>query len=154
MSHNGMSQQAREQYRVYLAAQTEEPKSRLQIAEEWAEKARGYLADVQYLGWRIELVMDDYRPYLQIQCDNDICSLTGDPYSWHGRKWLLSPHMCKSEVIRTAYLAVQGAVMHEFQENFQYKGLPFMDPHIDVDQLAELRARGDAALDTREKNNE
>lgn len=85
--------------------------------------------------------MDGDRPYLQVQCD-DTCNNTGEPYRWHGRKWLLSPHMTKSEVVQTCLAAAQMAQEHELRENFKYRGEPIFRPHWDVDALVALSNAG------------
>ena len=65
-----------------------------------------------------------------------------------GRKWRLSKHMTKSEVIQTALAAMLVYMEHEVRENFLYKGKPIFGPHFNVDKLAELCNTGDS-LDVR-----
>ena len=69
--------------------------------------------------------------------------VTGLPYTALGRKWLLSEHMVKSEIVATAMKAVLAAEEHEARELFKYKGKAIYNPHIDVEMLA-------AACDTME----
>ena len=52
-----------------------------------------------------------------------------------GRKWYISPHATKSEVIRTAFKAVLTCEEHETREQFKYNGHAVFSPHIDVDEL-------------------
>lgn len=66
----------------------------------------------------------------------------------HGRKWFLSPHMTKSEVVLTALKAVLTFEEHETRERFLYRGRAIFDPHYDVDLLWEMRGRP-GALDER-----
>ena len=80
---------------------------------------------------------DGERPYIQIQCLNGIDVKTGASVSWTSRKWMLSPHMVKSEVVRTIYKAYVTAVMHEADELFTYKGVAIYSPHYDVDNLVD-----------------
>jgi len=101
-------------------------------------------------GWDILVRYDGDRPYLQIEDKNGIDNLTGLPLPWRGRKWLLSPHMCVSEVVRTAYKAMQTAVEHEVNERFLYKGVAVFDPHRNIDLLIEI-ADSKNAIDVREK---
>jgi hypothetical protein len=83
-------------------------------------------------GWELHLRYDDGRPYLQIQFD-DIDNETGEEgYRAHCRKWMLSYHMTDSELVRTAYLAFQQAIMHEADEKFLFDGRAIYNPHIDV----------------------
>jgi hypothetical protein len=84
----------------------------------------------------IRLRYDDERPYLQVFCQNGVDTTTGQATTWSSRKWMLSPHMCKAEVVRTAHKAYVCAILHEADENFKYKGVPIFSPHMDVDMLA------------------
>lgn len=63
------------------------------------------------------------------------------------RKWMLSYHMVTSEVVRTAYKALEAAVLHELGELFTYRGVRVYNPHYAVDALVE----SPVAMDTREK---
>lgn len=75
--------------------------------------------------------------YLQVQFDG-IDAYTGQPAGQHGRKWYLSPHMTKSEIVMTALKAVLTAEEHEARENFKYLGKRVFGPDFDVDALAEI----------------
>jgi hypothetical protein len=48
----------------------------------------------------------------------------------------VSKFSCRSEVVQTAWAAVERAVLHEAKEAFLYKGERIMNPHFDVDELA------------------
>jgi hypothetical protein len=61
---------------------------------------------------------------------------------WHGRKWLLSPHMTDSEIVQTAFLAVKTAEEHETREQFTYLDAAVFGPHLDVDVLFEIAEGG------------
>lgn len=63
------------------------------------------------------------------------------------RKWFVSLYSTDSEVVRTAYLAVVQAEMHEVNENFTYKNARIFDPHTNLDALAEYMST--AAQDVR-----
>lgn len=78
--------------------------------------------------------------YLQIQCYEGRCNVTGEAKEWKGRKWRLSVHMTPSEVVQTAFKAVLTALEHEARENFKYRGVSIFDPHYDVERLVELRS--------------
>jgi|CryGeyDrversion2_2_1046609.scaffolds.fasta_scaffold58243_2 hypothetical protein len=65
-----------------------------------------------------------------------------------GRKWLISPHMTKSEIVQTAFKAVLTAVEHEVRDAFKYKGELVFCPHFDVDELIEIHRK--RKLDARE----
>lgn len=81
------------------------------------------------------------RCYLQVSDPNGVCNVTGEPSPWKGRKWLLSSHATKTEVVYTALKAVLAAVEHEAREQFRYRGVTICDPHIHVDDLVVLRGR-------------
>lgn len=61
-----------------------------------------------------------------------------------GRKWWLSPHMTKSEVVSTCLKAILTFEEHEIRERFKYRGRAVYDPHYDVDVLHAIRSRADA----------
>lgn len=74
------------------------------------------------------------RPYLQVHYDG-----TGE-YGiepWTGRKWMLSTHMTKSEIVYTAFKAIMAAEEHETRELFKYRGHEVCGPHFDVDDIVE-----------------
>lgn len=99
------------------------------------------LGTVQYRDWQFILGEDGDRAYLQVQFDAPDMT-TGEPELQRGRKWFLSPHMTKSEIVTTSLKAVLTAVEHEAREDFKYKGKAIFGPHWDVDALHEqLTAR-------------
>lgn len=75
--------------------------------------------------------------YLQIQ-NEDTCNVTGEPYRWHGRKWILSYHMTDSEVVQTAWAAAKMAMEHELRETFKWEGECIYRPHFDIRALHEI----------------
>jgi hypothetical protein len=81
------------------------------------------------------------RYYLQIR-------FARDGQIWHGRKWILSKHMTKGEIVQTALKAAITASEHEVREHFEYKGRKIFDPHFDIDRLATVCEEG--ARETRE----
>lgn len=104
---------------------------------------RKILDNIEYAGregWTINIKFDDKRPYLQIESH-------GGDLAWTGRKWFLSPHMCVTEVVRTAFKAVLAAEEHEACENFKYVGAAIFSPHISVDALVMAADE----IDTREE---
>lgn len=68
-------------------------------------------------------------------------STTGNPTSvlQSCRKWYVSQHASKAEVVRTAWKAVEAAVLHEAQELFLYRGLALYNPHLDPDSVTEVK---------------
>ena len=95
------------------------------------------LDDITFRDWNINLRYDVGRPYLQVSfMEEDI--ETGEISQQRGRKWFLSFHMTKSEIVSTALKAVLTAVEHEAREQFRYKGRMIFGPHFDVDALVEF----------------
>lgn len=98
------------------------------------------LADISYKDWEFRLAPDD--SWMQIVFRDPA---TGEMQ--HCRKWRLSPHMTRSEVVQTALKAVLSAEEHEAREKFLYLGESIFSPHYDVLDLVQLRRA--AVLDTR-----
>lgn len=109
------------------------------------------LADIKFTmfpSWKLSLRYDGNRPYLQVSDPDGRCNVTGKCLPWSGRKWMLSPHMTKTEVVFTAYKAFEAAVEHEFREAFRYRDVMISDPHRNVELLVEMASRANA-LDVR-----
>lgn len=51
------------------------------------------------------------------------------------RKWLLSPHMTKSEVVQTVFKCVLTSYEHRVREHFTYRERRVFGPHYNVDAL-------------------
>ena len=94
--------------------------------------------DYPHERWLIEVKLDGTRAYLQIRVPDGRDADTGLPMEWTGRKWMLSPHMCKNEIVMTAFKAVMTAMEHEVREGFRYRGAAIFNPHMDPDRLAEF----------------
>ncbi len=100
---------------------------------------RAILAQCEFNNWTISTGADGTRQYLQVTFIAP-CNVTGDRKHHSGRKWFLSPHMTRSEVVSTAFMAVKAAVEHETREQFLYRGQAVFGPHWDLDWLAEKLA--------------
>lgn len=74
--------------------------------------------------------MDGLRPTLQLEF----------PDGWKSRKWFLSPHMTKGELVQTCLKAVLTAEEHEAREKFLYRGRAVLGPHIDIEALYQAAA--------------
>jgi len=97
---------------------------------------REILNDVQFDDWRFRIGED--AEAMWVQCafaalDND----TGLPTEQCGRKWRISRHSTRDEVVQTCLLAVLKAVEHEARERFKYRGVAIFHTHIPVDRLVE-----------------
>ena len=104
------------------------------------------VATLEYKNWTFHLGFQRQSLYLQVQFDA-VCSQTGAIQRQHGRKWLLSEFMTKTEIVRTAFLACLQAEIHEAHEHFRYRGRDVFNTHIEIDQLYSLA--GVAAHDVR-----
>lgn len=62
-------------------------------------------------------------------------AVTGKYELQKSRKWLLSPHMVETEIVRTAFLAIRQAALHEVDEAFKYQGARIYGPHVSVQAL-------------------
>lgn len=100
------------------------------------------IADVSYRDWRIGLYNRTSSGhggiavrYLQVEFDDTDNYNPGEAYASKGRKWLISPHMTKSELVLTAWKAILTAIEHEAREQFTYRGRTIFGPHMDVDML-------------------
>jgi hypothetical protein len=98
------------------------------------------LARVRYKDWTFHV--EERGDHLVLQARFPEADLvTGEVEQQHGRKWILSKHMTKSEVVTTAFKAVLTAEEHEVRERFRYRGRMVFGPHFDVDALHEVARR-------------
>lgn len=116
--------------------------------EQRIDEIREIVGQIKYLDWEIMVRMDGDRPYLQVK-GNGPNPDTGTVDEWTGRKWFLSPHMCRNEVIRTAHKAIEEAVLHEMNEQFTYCGVRIFDPRLNYDKIVDM-AEDEDFLDARE----
>lgn len=102
------------------------------------EEITQIIDQISYKDWAFVVVEYMSCIYLQVQFNapdnNDPTNLERQ----HGRKWLISPHMTRSEIVQTALKAVLTAEEHEAREKFTYKGCTPFAPHFDVDLLCSL----------------
>jgi hypothetical protein len=62
-------------------------------------------------------------------------TVTGKVEWQHTRKWLLSPHMTKSELVQTVFKCALTSMEHKTREWFTYRDKAIFGPHFDVDAL-------------------
>ena len=97
------------------------------------------LSKLQYKDW--QFVLGERAEWVQVQFEApDNCAPTSPPTMQHGRKWRLSPHMMRSEIVQTCLAAVLAAEEHEAREQFRYRGRAIFGPHSSVDALWALAA--------------
>lgn len=95
------------------------------------------LSQISFLDWSFKAESAGTGFHLQVQFKAENIK-TGKEEIQHGRKWYLSAHMTKSEIVQTAFKSVLTALEHEARENFNFKGQRIFQPHFDVDFLAEF----------------
>jgi hypothetical protein len=79
--------------------------------------------------------------YLQARyVDADI--VTGRAEQQFTRKWLLSTHMTRSEIVQTCFKLAMTSMEHRTRERFTYRGKRVFGPHFDVDALWQICADG------------
>jgi len=104
------------------------------------------LDNIEYRDWDIEagpIGLPDAE-WLRV-------SFMADGEKQYGRKWRLSQHMTKSEIVQTAFKAILTAEEHEVREKFLYRGHAIFGPHLNVDALVGF---SQLALDARPKKKE
>lgn len=93
-----------------------------QIAFRDWELRTGFMGDGFFLQWRF------------LEADNTNAA-DPTPQLQGCRKWYVSAHATESEVINTAYAAVQMAMSHEVMEQFTVGGKVLYNPHQSVQAL-------------------
>lgn len=93
------------------------------------DEAKQILFQCAYPGVRFEVTTEWNRAFLRVAQDQEEDSVM------YGRKWRLSDHMTKSEIVQTAFLAIKTWEEHETREKFTYKGKAIFGPHLDVEVL-------------------
>jgi hypothetical protein len=91
------------------------------------------LRNVSYRDWEFHIALDG--SYLQVK-------FSQEGQEWSGRKWRLSPHMTRSEIVQTAFMAALACEEHECREKFKYRGKAVFGPHFDVEALVWLTEQG------------
>ena len=100
------------------------------------------VAEIEFRDWSFLVGEYEDAPghfYLVIEFQ-EACIVTGVMQTQRSRKWMLSPHMTRSEIVQTAWLAVQTALMHEAREAFKWRDELVFGPHFDVEALHDLCA--------------
>lgn len=101
------------------------------------DEMREIISMCKYPDYTFEVFEKNGVPYLQGRyLEPDI--VTGDMTDQHTRKWQLSEHMVKSELVQTAFKCALTSAEHRVREHFLYRGQRIFGPHFDVDALYEL----------------
>lgn len=92
------------------------------------------LRDVKFQDYKWHVGLRGSYMYLQAEFPEKSIA-TGEIEIQKTRKWFLSEHMTKSEVVQTAWKLVLTSIEHEAREAFKYKERRIFGPHFDVDSL-------------------
>lgn len=99
------------------------------------------------VNWRIKCGLMGDGFYVQLRyIEEDI--ETGNPEDQHGRKWYVSSHSVKSEVVQTVLKACLTSAEHMIREHFTYQRVRIFGPHFDVDELVSFAKK--RPIDARE----
>ena len=99
---------------------------------------------IAYKDWQFELIAEPEKDlFIRVRFKAEDPA-TGREQSWNGRKWLVSIHSTRSEIVQTCLKAVLTAEEHEAREKFLYCGKPIFNPHLDVDWMREHAGQLDA----------
>lgn len=96
------------------------------------------LSKITYRDWTLKSFEKEDGYLLQwIFMEKDVMKPKDETlYEQYCRKWYVSKFSTETEVIRTAWLAVQQAVIHEISESFLYNNIRIFDPHTNYVELA------------------
>lgn len=113
------------------------------------DEIQAILDCVKFPGYTFIVVNPGYPValYLQAEFMAPCNHAGGAPELQKTRKWQLSEHMTKSEVVQTAFKCVLTSLEHEAREQFTYRHAAIFGPHFDVEDLVYL-VRG-ASVDVR-----
>lgn len=104
------------------------------------EELEAVLRDIRFMDRRFVAMRKGDGFLVQLQYEEaDVDS--GKVELQKSRKWYVSRHSVKSEVVRTCLKAAITSMEHLVREHFLYQGQRIFSPHYDVDQLVALAAR-------------
>lgn len=98
---------------------------------------RAVVALCEFEGFNFDVLENGDFLYLQAAWLEE-CIVTGKATLQQSRKWILSPHMTRSEIVQTCFKLAMTAVEHRTRESFKYRGRRIFGPHFDVDALHQL----------------
>lgn len=106
------------------------------------EEFKEILSKIKYKNWElIPLSYDDCFVLQWAFYEKDVTQPKDlEMYNQKCRKWFISKHSTPTEIIRTAWLAVQQAEIHEASESFTYNDVRLFDPHTNYIGLSEYMA--------------
>lgn len=110
---------------------------------EHSRRVQEVLNNVKFNDYAFNVTEENGNYYMQALFPAK-CSETGKWEAQSTRKWRLSIHMTKSEIVQTALKLVLTSVEHEAREQFLYRDTPIFGPHYDVDVLVQVVKTGNA----------
>lgn len=120
----------------------EEPLRHLRCIENVLDNIKASRADNEPFNI-YALTANDYI-YLQVSV---MAADTDDPFGpkslQKSRKWLLSKWMTVTEIVETAWKAIEGFELHELKERFTYKGACVYNSHIDIEERVKIAGKVD-----------
>lgn len=94
-------------------------------------------SEIEFESYKFNIFCRDDHIYLQASyLEADI--VTNKFELQRTRKWLISPHMTKSEFVQTVFKCALTSMEHRTREAFKYKGKRIFGPHFDVDGLWDM----------------
>jgi hypothetical protein len=101
---------------------------------------RAVLACIEYPEYKLAVTVDGRgEMFLQGSYDEpDIEAPDAGPVRQLTRRWFISPHMTRSEIVQTAFKCVMTSMEHRVREHFKYRGQLVFGPHFNVDDLYAL----------------
>lgn len=94
---------------------------------------------VHFLDRRFRVLEKGDGFLLQLEYDEpDVEHPAAGPVRQGARKWYVSAFSTETEVVETAWAAVQRSQLHTAGEHFTYKGRRVYSPHFDVHARIEL----------------
>lgn len=101
------------------------------------DEVQEIIDNIQCMDYNFTIIHTDSYSYLQAWYNEKDVD-TGVPEVQKTRKWLLSQHMVKSEIVQTALKCVLTSLEHRAREHFKYKGELIFGPHFDIEAFYEL----------------
>jgi hypothetical protein len=111
------------------------------------DRATAILDRVEFPSLEFDVGAKGTTVWLRVRCPQGRCTVSGKPFAWTGRKWILSRYMTDTEIVLTAFKALLTAYEHEARELFKVDGYAILDSHYSVDDMVNLART--AELDAR-----
>jgi hypothetical protein len=111
------------------------------------DRVTAVLDRITFPGLEFDVGAKQSTIWLRVRCPDGVCTVTGKPFPWTGRKWIISRYMTDTEIVLTTFKAILTAYEHEAREQFKVDGHAILDSHYSVDDMVNLAQS--ATLDAR-----